>query len=150
MGTNFYAKRIPTSQEIKEAKAKLGKMLIGALDRGEFNEYLDKVDTWVHLGKRSYGWQFLWQENKDYYDSNLKSIKEFLKQPNWEIYDEYDRKFTVKQFFEEEIGESLYNNPEKYINLEQYYNKHPNEFIISTDHEYNREDGLRFAKGDFS
>ena len=63
----------------------------------------------IHIGKRSYGWQFLWDYHKGkYFEANLESIKKFLSNPLYEIANEYGEVFTLEQFFDEEVGKSLY------------------------------------------
>ena len=116
MGTNFYARIIPTKKKKWE--------LITLIEENKFTKILDMVDEmyrstddykWyggeIHLGKRSGGWKFLWNTNhwrinegsydlkqmkyidnwvvKKYYDLTKKSISEFLHQPNIMIVDEY-------------------------------------------------------------
>ena len=68
MGTNFYARIIPSKERKKE--------LIDAVERNDFKEVnrlsqelygsfdkWDRVGGEVHLGKRSGGWKFLWNPN---------------------------------------------------------------------------------------
>lgn len=68
MGTNYYARIIPSKERKKE--------LIDAIERDDFREVerlsrelYGSFDKWnrvggeVHLGKRSGGWKFLWNPN---------------------------------------------------------------------------------------
>lgn len=151
MGTNFYA-NIKMRQRDKDTLQKHLAGLKNALsqsDAGKFDEKLDdlvydfgevKEGYIVHLGKRSYGWAFLWDLNgMKYYEPSLSSIMKFLQENNAVITDEYGKEYTVKQFLEEEIGPSLHpsNKPvtkadldkmqlndarRKYI-IEEYINK---------------------------
>lgn len=156
MGTNFYAKHIPTEAEYEEMQKALTERQLDKLE--ELIHESRKKD--YHIGKRSGGWQFLFAPHiklrSGFYNSGkivspwentLESIKEYLSRPDVEIYDEYGQKFTPEQFWNEEVGESLYNDPEKYINGEQYYKKYPNQRsgIFLEDTEFTTEEGLRFS-----
>lgn len=72
MGTNYYARRIPSHERIKKIKE--------AIDRNSYREIMELVeDTYgephisssertivggnIHLGKRSGGWKFIWNPN---------------------------------------------------------------------------------------
>lgn len=161
MGTNYYSKRITSEEEY----AKMQEALT--------NKQLDKVQELIsqsqkeyHIGKRSYGWQFLFAPHIKLrngfpnsgqvvspWENTLASIKEYLSRPDVEIYDEYGQKFTPEQFWNEEVGDSLYNDPEHYINCEQYYKENPKEktFIFEDLMEFTTEEGLRFSTDeDFS
>jgi len=134
MGTNYYAKIIPT----KERKQKI----IDLLDKDEIDEAKQMIDDVygeiresqghlvggsVHIGKRSAGWQFLWDANlftsrhlrlqpnstttysyEDcpiqivslYRELTIEGISEFLHQPNVILYDEYNVKQDVDEFLE--------------------------------------------------
>ena len=52
----------------------------------------------IHLGKSSGGWKFTFQYNEGYYYKNIKELKQWLK--GKEIWDEYDRKITHKEFWD--------------------------------------------------
>ena len=71
----------------------------------KYNEMiLDCIPERVHLGKRSHGWQFLWDfHDGRYFKANLESIKEFLKDKI--IVDEYGEVFSLDQFLNIEIAE---------------------------------------------
>ena len=117
---------------------------------------LDKVLHVYYIGKRSCDRQFLFEAGKGdlspddggYYrntnswSNNLQSLKEWLSKPEYVIQDEYGEIFTPEKFWNEEVGESLYNNPEKYINCEQYYKDKPRYF---DNREFTSSDGLRFS-----
>ena len=157
MGTNFYARHIPTEAEYEEMQKKLVERNLDDL-----RELLDNVQKEYHIGKRSGGWQFLFsphQYMRDGYqhgeivspwENTLASLKEYLSRPDVEIYNEYGDKFTPEQFWNEEIGDCLYNDPERYINGEQYdtierSNGTPGYYPCES-FEFTTEEGLRFAK----
>jgi hypothetical protein len=155
MGTNFYCKHIPTEEEYNKMQEALTNQQLDKLE-----ELLNEAKKEYHIGKRSYGWQFLFAphiklrvgfENSGKavspWENTLASLKEYLSRPDVEIYDEYGRKFTPDEFWNEEVGESLYNDPEHYINGEQYYEKYPEEkrYSFLSDTEFTTEEGLRFS-----
>ena len=79
--------------------------------------------------------------------NNLESLKEWLSKSEYVIKDEYGTIFTSEQFWNEEVKESLYNDPDKYINCEQYYKDKLRDFDIR---EFTSSDGLRFTMSEFS
>ena len=173
MGTNFYAKRLPT----RRRKEKLINLvydqmdvvkIVKMIDEGDFyaakntvNEFaealektIDEQEKRVHIGKRSYGWQFLWQYyGGKYYKDNLASIRAFLSDPDIVIENEYHETFTVDEFFDKEVSDILYKTDELF-DLPSYY-KHCREkgerlFESGYDTEFTSDDGLRFCTVDFS
>lgn len=146
MGTNFYARIIPKEEDIKRVHRIIDGYLTGNTLEIDDDILKDAVQK-IHLGKRSSGWQFLWQANPKYYQDNLESIKEFLSQDDVIIYNEYEERFTLEKFLNKEIGYCLYNNPEYFMNGRQYVEKHNESF--DDFGEWTTEDGLRFVKGDF-
>lgn len=106
----------------------------------------------IHLGKRSGGWQFLWNHNNfKWYGITLESIIEFLRTTRGVIVNEYGDEFTLKQFIEEEIGDAMYHDTERYINSTDYHRQNPNAFRFSTPREITF-DGVRYtsAYGDYN
>ena len=128
MGTNFYARIIPT----KERKEKLKKLI----DEDDFSAIKEEVGAMyatigeycheggvVHIGKRSGGWKFLWNPNwyeednghydtdtkewipnptiKKFYDLNRASILEFLKRDDVRLFDEYGEEYDPEEFMNE-------------------------------------------------
>lgn len=95
MGTNYYARIIPTHSR----KAKLKKLI----DENRFDEIQNEVadmygtsDEWtenhgvIHLGKRSGGWKFLFNPNYErYFPLTKNGLMEFLKRKDVVIYSEY-------------------------------------------------------------
>lgn len=151
MGTNFYCKR-PISKKNRKKIVEQINHLIKEVENGSNNvnlqdiflAYRENIDTLlpeqIHLGKRSYGWQFLWDyHDAKYFDANLNSIKIFLEDKI--IYDEYDRVFSLDAFLKDELGNCLYNKDGK---LDDGMNGHySSRYFLS--------DGLRFSKfEDFS
>ena len=146
MGTNFYARIILKEEDIKRVHRIIDGYLTGNTLEIDDDILKDAVQK-IHLGKRSSGWQFLWQANPKYYQDNLESIKEFLSRDDVIIYNEYEERFTLEKFLDKEIGYCLYNDPEYFMNDRQYAEKHNESF--DDFGEWTTEDGLRFVKGDF-
>ena len=155
MGTNFYARHIPTEQEYEAMQQKIVERNLD-----ELQKLLNEVRTEYHIGKRSGGWQFLfaphiklrvgfWNSGQvvSPWENTLESIKEYLSRPDVQICDEYGRTFTPEEFWNEEVGDALYNDPENYINGDQYYQKHPEErrYMYLSDTEFTTDEGLRFS-----
>ena len=154
MGTNFYLRKKVSNKDKKELLsyldskyAELRKQIAAnpyglryALDDFYYEVASDlcPYNDDIHIGKRSAGWQFLWDYHKGrYFDANLESIKKFLSNPEYEIIDEYDKVFTLEQFLNEELAGFLYEGK---TGLEEGYSSH---FFIS--------DNLRFSTDeDFS
>lgn len=153
MGTNFYA-HIKPSKEQHEEMVKL----LNQKQYEQLKEMINDVMVKYHIGKRSYGWQFLFSPHKSKnaweqempWENTLQSIKDFLAREDVEICDEYGTQFTPEQFWDEEIGDSLYNDPEKYINVKQYYESGTDGlehawWVKPEDHEFITKEGLRFS-----
>ena len=116
MGTNFYAvlpvkKR--TTNKLRELADKLDAKEEINIDDELYDIKEELKEHEVHLGKRSYGWAFLWDHNNlKYYEPTLESIKKFIDDNNGEIQDEYGEKFTWEQFINDEIGNCLHPSTE--------------------------------------
>lgn len=146
MGTNFYYKIPLKKREIENLK----KLIVEDPEMPALMEELDDIQRThvIHIGKRSAGWQFLWDLNDgDYYEDNLNSIKDFFNRNDGYIENEYGNKFTVDEFFNEEINECLYKN-DNCCDSYSYHKKHPNEdyYYPLGAYEYISKDGLRFSK----
>lgn len=150
METNFFCVEKISRKQRSKIKSLL-REYIGLVDKvdtacdlhelhSKYNEMiLDIIPERVHLGKRSYGWQFLWDYHDGrYFKANLESIKKFLKDKI--IFDENNEVFSLDQFLNEEIADYLYNTDGK---LHDCVKLLPSYYFIS--------DGLRFSKSeDFS
>lgn len=163
MGTNFY--KILKPKYTKKQKAQIIKKINEQTKKlKEYfndNDYIDKYDiedyhkmlnelqpVKVHLGKRSWGWQFLWNHNNEkYYEKTLESIKKFLEEDNGFIIDEYGERFTTDQFLNLEIGEAMYNDPERFINGIQHDadGELTYAWFKCSGYEFTTDEGLRFS-----
>lgn len=112
MGTNFYAvlpvkKR--TTNKLRKLASKLDTQQLINLEDEMYDIQQDLKCYKVHLGKRSYGWAFLWNANDlKYYEPTLVSIKKFIDDNHAKIIDEYGEEFTWDQFINDEIKHCLY------------------------------------------
>jgi hypothetical protein len=149
MGTNFYYITPISESEQQELKD----MITSKID---FCDLRDKIDIvkkchYVHLGKRSYGWQFLWDYHEGkFFKDNLQSIQEYLKNGGGEIQDECGEKITIDDFFNDEIKSCLYKD-DTHDTLESYYAKDPtrNKWgVRPSREEFISKDGLRFSKNE--
>ena len=115
MGTNFYA-RIPVKK-----RSECIKLINNIKELVEANK-ADKYDvrdfcynlqeefknTYIHLGKRSWGWAFCWDLNEmKFYEPTLDSVKKFIKDNEAVIVDEYGVEFTLDEFINEELRDCL-------------------------------------------
>jgi len=91
MGKNYYARKIPTATQ------KL--TMVTAIMNNKMGELERMIPSKVHIGKSSAGWQFLFDHNNDkYYNRDKQSLKKYL--AKCEIFDEYGRPITVKDFWQ--------------------------------------------------
>jgi hypothetical protein len=163
MGTNFYKvlkpkynkkQKAEITKKINEQTKKLKEYFNdnNYIERYDIEDYFEMLNELrpvkVHLGKRSGGWQFLWNHNNEqYYKKTLQSIREFLDEDNGFIVDEYGERFTTEQFLNEEIGEAMYNDPDRFINGPQYDEQGKNIYAWAkcSNYEFTTNEGLRFA-----
>ena len=147
MGTNFFCVEKISRKQRSKIKSLL-REYIGLVDKvdtacdfhelhSKYNKMIsDIIPERVHLGKRSYGWQFLWDfHDGRYFKANLESIKKFLKDKI--IFDENKEVFSLDQFLNEEIADYLYNTDGKLYDCVELL---PSYYFIS--------DGLRFSKSE--
>ena len=148
MGTNFYCRKINRKHRKMFSKdlSALNEHVSLNIDNPEIN-FLEEVNRFIsdycnfekeiHLGKRSYGWQFLWDyHDGKYFNSNLDSIKEFLSQDDIIIYDEYGNFYEVEQLFNNELANCLYKDATHNDGMDGEY----------SEYYFKSEDGLRFSK----
>ena len=147
MGTNFYY-IIPISESKQQ---ELKDMITSKPDFYDLKNEIELVERRhkIHLGKRSYGWQFLWDyHGGKFFEDNLQSIQEYLKNSGGEIQDECGEKITVENFFNDELKSCLYKD-DTHDTLESYYAKYPERDrwgISPSREEFISKDGLRFSK----
>ena len=114
MGTNFYIKKRLSQKKKNE--------LIRYIQTDHYDKVVDELPKSIHIGKRSYGWKFLWDANEfKYFKPTKESLERFLK--SGLIFDEYGRQFSYEEFIENEVGKSL----DQGYDAESYDKDHPNE-----------------------
>jgi hypothetical protein len=132
MGTNYY--RIPTEAEMLEKKRKLQERVEsldlspGTIERGfhtlensessweyhsPWSEFID--ETSIHLGKRSMGWKFCWNFNKDKYYKNKEELLAFIRAGR--VVDEYGEEQDIEEFIEMALS---WGQPDGFIYDQKY------------------------------
>lgn len=133
MGTNYYARIIPS----KERKEHLKQLI----DENKFNEIQEEVNLMygsdtqysngavIHLGKRSAGWKFLFNPNfEKYYPLTKEGLMNFLKRDDVIIYSEdFVYNNGVYEYTDDpdgcnKNGEYLWT-PEQFMNMALNWNK---------------------------
>lgn len=97
MSTNFYMRRIPTEEDKTTIRE-----LADAQEYRMLSRFVDKLLDPIHLGKWSCGWKFIWNHNNGKYFNpcSKESLFEFLRNPNYEIYDENGTTYTPDSFLQ--------------------------------------------------
>lgn len=97
MGTNYYMKRIPTEDDIQKITELTKQRMFDKLQ-----EYVNEMNTDIHIGKRSGGWKFLFnhQDGKYFDPHHQESLKAWLNDPHYKIVDEYGEEFTFDEFWQ--------------------------------------------------
>ena len=114
----------------------------------DFEEAIENFDfEVVHLGKRSGGWQFLFRyyKNNRFWSANFQSIDDFLRNSDYEIFDEYGKKYTVDEFWNDAVGDSLYHG----MTLDKNDDISDKWFVQRFLKTEFTSDGLRFCDSEF-
>lgn len=139
MGTNYYVR-------IKPEKAELQK----ALDNEDWGALRAGLPKQVHIGKSSYGWQFIFNHNDGkHYKRTRASIDAFIR--SGQLVDEYECPVMPEDFW------LLVDAKKDHLCEKSYLKKHPSinpgkplPFWANDVTEF-FEDGLRFSdSADFS
>lgn len=154
MGTNFFAVIPVKERTINKLQGIIDSLKknpydINTLDEGVYDLSEEIKEYRIHLGKRSYGWVFLWDANElKYYEPTLSSIKSFIDNNKAIIEDEYGSKFTWEEFIKGELENILYDSPNLYTS-EKYTLAHPNEKLFYFD--YSKEIAMlnKYAKNNY-
>lgn len=123
MGTNFY---------VRVRK-----------ENGEFES--------VHIGKRSAGWKFLFQDNPQYYRPTRRDINRFLVLHKNNFYDEYGELQDPEDFWKNTVEK--FNDGfdlSSYLNYKQERGEIVNSWEWTAVFDEFYSDGLLFTKNDFS
>lgn len=147
MGTNFYARRIPTEEEWNAIQKAAEERQLEKV-----KELAAKANRRYHIGKRSAGWAFLFQAREECsfedesnvpWEDSLDSLKEYLSRPDVEIEDEYGDKYTFAAFWDE-IAPWL-EVKDGYWSLETYYRDNPDKRPFYNDGSEKVKDGHRWC-----
>lgn len=153
---NYYAVEVPSQEKLNEIQE-----LIKNQQFSRLKEIVENIPRY-HIGKQSYGWQFLfaphtkirqgfWNSGREVspWENTLESITEYLSRPSVIIEDEEGRHFTCEEFFN---NIQLYNDSNTAINLFQWYSLNPPTYRFDDCIlEVITEEGLRFSTDeDFS
>lgn len=148
MGTNFYAKRKVSDDTLQMIKKSVDMMFnapsnqVCLMDIEHVKVLCENAleASDIHLGKRSSGWQFLWDHNDGkFYGLSLKDIHRFVKEECGNVvYNEYGDVYSWEDFINKEIGYCLYQG-EKYWNGEAY-----NRWVLSDDvNDFNNTESMK-------
>lgn len=132
MGTNYYF--IPKRDD--DADVKKAHELVDRRQWEELAELVDAMSTKIHIGKSSYGWQFLFNYNNGkYYEATKASIDKFLRSDG-KLVDEYGEEKDVDDFWK------MVDKKKDGLDSEKYNGSH---------HDWHSSDGecLRFSKSDW-
>jgi len=160
MGTNYY--RIPKVDDINTRFQKLH-MRIEEMDRwspslierkyrfienpedewsllSPWDEFIK--DTSIHLGKRSSGWKFCWNFNKEKYFKDKKSLLSFIR--SGRVVDEYGEQIDVEEFITMALE---WGQPDGLVADKEYFDTTNHHHWMSNPEDYyDREiDGLRVS-----
>lgn len=142
MGTNFYARIIPTQKRKDEIKQAIDKNDFNKIQELVLNTYSKPHYTYnsngnkyeggeIHLGKRSGGWKFLWNtnwykiidghvENEDKGNGVVSS--HFVIDNPYKVFKYYDlTKKSIKQFIDREDIE-IFNEYDEKQNKDDFWN----------------------------
>lgn len=161
MGTNYY--RIASAEEVEAKRYKLLRTMIDIELKPDFIERGCRIDVpdslfdtytpWdefmegmsVHLGKRSGGWKFCWNFNKNKYYKNKEELLDFIRKGR--IIDEYGEEEKPEEFIEMALS---WGEPDGYIYNQKYLDDHPDQRSswMSNEVEYFdlEIDGLRVSR----
>ena len=131
MGTNYYA--IPSLEKVVET-TESGEVTLKFNNIEEMYCFLEHYKNNIHIGKRSGGWKFLFQDQPGCFST----YEEFVKWLNINV---KTNKYTIKNEYEEEVPmEQMLD----IINMAQQ------ETNINDFTGCDNRNGYRFLKGDFS
>jgi hypothetical protein len=116
MGTNYFVKKRMTDAQKADMQSVFNEFLDGNFRASrKLKEAIDEMETEIHIGKSSYGWQFLWDHNNcKYYQPTMASITKFVTEKcGGIVIDEYGAKFTWEEFLTQKLGHAkIYGSPE--------------------------------------
>ena len=144
MGTNYYLCPIIKEEELKKLSNSLKECKTLYELKNSIHEITDYKKDRIHIGKSSYGWQFLFNLNIESYVPTISrnNIDKWL--TTGIIFDEYDNKVDRKDFWK------IVDSKKDGMNYDEYYENFPEDLDYRGYDQY--IDGLRFtvSKYEFS
>ena len=144
MGTNYYLCPIIKEEELKKLSNSLKECKTLYELKNSIHEITDYKKDRIHIGKSSYGWQFLFNLNIESYVPTISrnNIDKWL--TTGIIFDEYDNKVDRKDFWK------IVDSKKDGMNYDEYYENFPEDRDYRGYDQY--IDGLRFtiSKYEFS
>jgi hypothetical protein len=90
MGCNYYGRLKPTEELKQEMRA--------LIDANEFDKLRAITPKYIHIGKSSYGWQFIFNHNNwKYFGKSERELRKFLH--DCDIIDEYGKEISNIDFW---------------------------------------------------
>ena len=144
MGTNYYLCPIIKEEELKKLSNSLKECKTLYELKNSIHEITDYKKDRIHIGKSSYGWQFLFNLNIESYVPTISrdNIDKWL--ATGIIFDEYDNKVDRKDFWK------IVDSKKDGMDYDEYYKNFPEDCDYRG---YDQHiDGLRFtiSKYEFS
>ena len=137
MGTNYYLCPIIKEEELKKLSNSLKECKTLYELENSIHEITDYKKDRIHIGKSSYGWQFLFNLNIESYVPTISrnNIDKWL--TTGIIFDEYDNKVDRKDFWK------IVDSKKDGMDYEEYYKNFPEDLDYRG---YDQHiDGLRFT-----
>lgn len=162
MGTNIYIRKLPTAEQKRELKALIAQQyeqLIRSIENDDELLHTGRMDCLfddetaslrnemykeVHIGKCSWGWQFLFAPNPEYYNETKESILRFIHRKTWQLVDEYGKKLDPDKFWDEYV--TSHENGWDGAGYDKYEREKGNiNHLPCASYEHVTSEGLRFA-----
>lgn len=70
----------------------------------------------IHIGKSSVGWKFTFKSNPEYYEGNMESVVNWLKDK--QIVDEYEKEISLGGFINLVMVKQALQGQDRFINAE--------------------------------
>lgn len=158
MGTNIYLVKQINKEDIEKAKKIFNAALYDLQTSRDVSkviqpveEFLDSLKEEVHICKRSWGWQLLFQSHKELYDCTWKSMTDYIRKVlddgTYIMVDEYGELYSLQ-----DLKEDLEHFKDGYTGKtydEHLRQKGERTYHNVADYEY-ISDNLRWTDSDFS
>ena len=102
-----------------------------------------EIDKEYHIGKKSYGWEFSFEENRDFNLYSCKDYLNFLQNNKIKIYNEYQDEISIIDFRKLVLSSKDGKNKNHTVYVEKDCRSIVDDCYICTD-------GFSFSKTEFS